>query len=110
MQASADGAAASSNCASQPSCAHTGFLRVNGRWNFNRLHFLQANWLGKALNSSQRAFSSPIEPSPQDPVLEMAAEILDFALHQTVEKPVVDARHQRRRQLSIIEQASERRG
>lgn len=64
IQATPAGATANSNCASQPSCAHTGFLRVKGLWNFFRLHFLQANWLRKALNSSQRAFSSPIEPPP----------------------------------------------
>lgn len=44
------------------------------------------------------------------PVLEVAAEILDLALHQTVEEPVVDARHRRRRQHGILEQTGERRG
>src|SRR5208283_2361833 len=55
---------ANSNCASQPSCAQMGLFRVKGRWNLVRLHFLQVNCPRKALNSSQRAFSSPIEPSP----------------------------------------------
>jgi len=64
--ADAPGAASgtNSNCASQLSCAQTGFFNTGRRLKRTRPHLLQVNCARKVLNSPQRVFSSPIDPPP----------------------------------------------